>query len=145
MEQRLRATEQPRRRHGPPAHRRRRSHRHARPRPPRGPGPTLPAARAPDHAHASAPTTAAPGGPSSPTGRSGRRVQHPRPRRPPAPPPHRARTAVGDVIASAPAPGAPHGLLAKVTEVIGERDGGTGGADRTGHPQRTVGRRHGEG
>ncbi|WP_236053768.1 hypothetical protein [Streptomyces musisoli] len=35
------------------------------------------------------------------------------------------RTAVGDVIASAPAPGAPHGLLAKVTKVIGERDGGT--------------------
>ncbi|MFI9247787.1 hypothetical protein ACIGXF_35670 [Streptomyces sp. NPDC053086] len=35
------------------------------------------------------------------------------------------RTAVGDVIASAPAPGAPHGLLAKVTEVIGEKDGGT--------------------
>ncbi|WP_256725870.1 hypothetical protein [Streptomyces sp. IMTB 2501] len=37
--------------------------------------------------------------------------------------PHRA--AVGDVIASAPAPGAPHGLLAKVTKVIGETDGGT--------------------
>ncbi|MFJ8035174.1 hypothetical protein [Streptomyces sp. NPDC096032] len=37
-----------------------------------------------------------------------------------------ARTAaVGDVIASAPAPGAPHGLLAKVTEVIGETDHGT--------------------
>ncbi|MFJ4583700.1 hypothetical protein [Streptomyces echinatus] len=35
------------------------------------------------------------------------------------------RAAVGDVIASAPAPGAPHGLLAKVTKVIGERDGGT--------------------
>ncbi|WP_225826721.1 hypothetical protein [Streptomyces naphthomycinicus] len=35
------------------------------------------------------------------------------------------RTAVGDVIASAPAPGAPHGLLAKVTEVIGETDRGT--------------------
>ncbi|WP_234357550.1 hypothetical protein [Streptomyces puniciscabiei] len=32
---------------------------------------------------------------------------------------------VGDVIASAPAPGAPDGLLAKVTKVIGERDGGT--------------------
>ncbi|WP_433453034.1 hypothetical protein ACQPXS_33210 [Streptomyces sp. CA-142005] len=37
--------------------------------------------------------------------------------------PHKA--AVGDVIASAPAPGAPDGLLAKVTQVIGERDGGT--------------------
>ncbi|GGW20556.1 hypothetical protein GCM10018980_43120 [Streptomyces capoamus] len=35
------------------------------------------------------------------------------------------RTAVGDVIASAPAPGAPRGLLAKVTKVIGETDGGT--------------------
>ncbi|MEV5879837.1 hypothetical protein AB0L75_37615 [Streptomyces sp. NPDC052101] len=35
------------------------------------------------------------------------------------------QTAVGDVIASAPAPGAPHGLLAKVTKVIGETDGGT--------------------
>lgn len=33
--------------------------------------------------------------------------------------------AVGDVIASAPAPGAPHGLLAKVTKVIGETDRGT--------------------
>ncbi|GGV15309.1 hypothetical protein GCM10010260_63030 [Streptomyces filipinensis] len=37
--------------------------------------------------------------------------------------PHKA--AVGDVIASAPAPGAPQGLLAKVTKVIGETDGGT--------------------
>ncbi len=37
--------------------------------------------------------------------------------------PHRA--AVGDVIASAPAPGAPHGLLAKVTKVIGETERGT--------------------
>ncbi|MFG2946023.1 hypothetical protein [Streptomyces adustus] len=37
--------------------------------------------------------------------------------------PHRAT--VGDVIASAPAPGAPHGLLAKVTEVVGETDAGT--------------------
>ncbi|WP_229881943.1 hypothetical protein [Streptomyces alanosinicus] len=37
--------------------------------------------------------------------------------------PHQA--AVGDVIASAPAPGAPHGLLAKVTKVIGETHGGT--------------------
>ncbi|MFG3015709.1 hypothetical protein ACGFZB_35765 [Streptomyces cinerochromogenes] len=35
------------------------------------------------------------------------------------------RAAVGDVIASAPAPGAPHGLLAKVTKVIGETHGGT--------------------
>ncbi|WP_407698702.1 hypothetical protein [Streptomyces fagopyri] len=35
------------------------------------------------------------------------------------------RTAVGDVIASAPAPGAPDGLLAEVTEVIGEKPDGT--------------------
>ncbi|MCX4765451.1 hypothetical protein OG562_31660 [Streptomyces sp. NBC_01275] len=35
------------------------------------------------------------------------------------------RTAVGDVIASAPAPGAPQGLLAEVTKVIGETDEGT--------------------
>ncbi|HEY8978117.1 MAG TPA: hypothetical protein VIU15_00870 [Streptomyces sp.] len=34
-------------------------------------------------------------------------------------------TAVGDVIASAPAPGAPNGLLAKVTKVVGETDEGT--------------------
>ncbi|MFG2993918.1 hypothetical protein ACGFZK_32280 [Streptomyces sp. NPDC048257] len=33
--------------------------------------------------------------------------------------------AVGDVIASAPAPGAPAGLLAKVTEVVGKTDSGT--------------------
>ncbi|WBO63402.1 hypothetical protein [Streptomyces camelliae] len=37
--------------------------------------------------------------------------------------PHRAD--VGDVIASAPAPGAPHGLLAKVTKVLGASDRGT--------------------
>ncbi|MFG2954887.1 hypothetical protein ACGF5O_14285 [Streptomyces sp. NPDC048291] len=35
------------------------------------------------------------------------------------------QTAVGDVIASAPAPGAPDGLLAKVTKVLGETDAGT--------------------
>ncbi|MER5380886.1 hypothetical protein ABT040_11465 [Streptomyces sp. NPDC002688] len=34
-------------------------------------------------------------------------------------------TAVGDVIASAPAPGAPDGLLAEVTSVIGEHGDGT--------------------
>ncbi|MFD9483982.1 hypothetical protein [Streptomyces sp. NPDC059991] len=33
--------------------------------------------------------------------------------------------AVGDVIASAPAPGAPNGLLAKVTEVVGKTGSGT--------------------
>ncbi|MEU1406792.1 hypothetical protein ABZ471_31345 [Streptomyces sp. NPDC005728] len=37
--------------------------------------------------------------------------------------PHEA--AVGDVIASAPAPGAPHGLLAKVTKVLDATDRGT--------------------
>lgn len=37
----------------------------------------------------------------------------------------RQHTAVGDVIASAPAPGAPQGLLAKVTKVLGETDEGT--------------------
>ncbi|MFJ7899459.1 hypothetical protein ACIQ6V_02900 [Streptomyces sp. NPDC096198] len=36
-----------------------------------------------------------------------------------------ARIAVGDVIASAPAPGAPQGLLAKVTQVMGETGRGT--------------------
>ncbi|MEV6025261.1 hypothetical protein [Streptomyces sp. NPDC052036] len=35
------------------------------------------------------------------------------------------RIAIGDVIASAPAPGAPDGLLAKVTKVIGETGDGT--------------------
>jgi hypothetical protein len=35
------------------------------------------------------------------------------------------RPSVGDVIASAPAPGAPNGLLAEVTKVIGETDEGT--------------------
>ncbi|MFF7984917.1 hypothetical protein ACFZDK_38380 [Streptomyces sp. NPDC007901] len=35
------------------------------------------------------------------------------------------QAAVGDVIASAPAPGAPDGLLAKVTKVIGETGAGT--------------------
>ncbi|WP_227025822.1 hypothetical protein [Streptomyces fodineus] len=35
------------------------------------------------------------------------------------------KAAVGDVIASAPAPGAPHGLLAKVTKVLGAKNGGT--------------------
>ncbi len=33
--------------------------------------------------------------------------------------------AVGDVIASAPAPGAPRGVLAKVTQVLGQNDKGT--------------------
>ncbi|MEU1378285.1 hypothetical protein ABZ442_32240 [Streptomyces triculaminicus] len=37
----------------------------------------------------------------------------------------REGVAVGDVIASAPAPGAPHGVLAKVTKVVGATDKGT--------------------
>ncbi|MEU2717288.1 hypothetical protein [Streptomyces sp. NPDC007205] len=49
----------------------------------------------------------------------------PSPTSSPAPSGAPQKAAVGDVIASAPAPGAPHGLLAKVTEVVGERDGGT--------------------
>ncbi|MFI9808109.1 hypothetical protein ACIHEJ_27710 [Streptomyces sp. NPDC052301] len=48
---------------------------------------------------------------------------------PPAPSPTSSgpshQATVGDVIASAPAPGAPHGLLAKVTKVLGETDHGT--------------------
>ncbi|MEU1010672.1 hypothetical protein [Streptomyces sp. NPDC005890] len=57
--------------------------------------------------------------------------EHPKGSSPPSPTPSTGssaaphRTAVGDVIASAPAPGAPRGLLAKVTKVIGETDGGT--------------------
>ncbi|QHA07238.1 hypothetical protein GQF42_31560 [Streptomyces broussonetiae] len=43
----------------------------------------------------------------------------------PSPSPAARRAAVGEVIASAPAPGAPHGLLAKVTKVLGETDRGT--------------------
>ncbi|MGW2997675.1 hypothetical protein ACWDA9_40515, partial [Streptomyces sp. NPDC001193] len=42
-----------------------------------------------------------------------------------ASPPADKPVAVGDVIASAPAPGAPNGLLAKVTEVVGKTDRGT--------------------
>ncbi|MFI9203462.1 hypothetical protein [Streptomyces sp. NPDC053048] len=37
----------------------------------------------------------------------------------------RSGVAVGDVIASAPAPGAPHGVLAKVTKVVGKTEKGT--------------------
>ncbi|MGG7575642.1 hypothetical protein [Streptomyces sirii] len=37
----------------------------------------------------------------------------------------KADVAVGDVIASAPAPGAPQGVLAKVTKVVGKTDQGT--------------------
>ncbi|MBB4894715.1 hypothetical protein FHS39_003773 [Streptomyces olivoverticillatus] len=39
--------------------------------------------------------------------------------------PEEKNVAVGDVIASAPAPGAPHGVLAKVTQVLGKTDEGT--------------------
>ncbi|MEV6116897.1 hypothetical protein AB0L59_31575 [Streptomyces sp. NPDC052109] len=54
---------------------------------------------------------------------SGTPTASPTPSPNPSGAPH--ETAVGDVIASAPAPGAPHGLLARVTRVIGETDGGT--------------------
>ncbi|WP_330460214.1 hypothetical protein OIB37_27120 [Streptomyces sp. NBC_00820] len=47
------------------------------------------------------------------------------PTSPSTPPAARHEAAVGDVIASAPAPGAPHGLLARVTKVIGHTDRGT--------------------
>ncbi|MGW9029571.1 hypothetical protein ACWGQ5_36735 [Streptomyces sp. NPDC055722] len=43
----------------------------------------------------------------------------------PSGPSESGRIAVGDVIASAPAPGAPDGLLARVTEVLGEKGDGT--------------------
>ncbi|MGW6926576.1 hypothetical protein ACWGA9_35840 [Streptomyces sp. NPDC054950] len=60
----------------------------------------------------SATSSSSPSGPSSPSGSPSASA-----------PPH--RTAVGDVIASAPAPGAPDGLLAEVTKVIGETSEGT--------------------
>ncbi|MFD8985509.1 hypothetical protein, partial [Streptomyces sp. NPDC059564] len=53
----------------------------------------------------------APQGPSASPGRSSAAPEAP--------------VAVGDVIASAPAPGAPDGLLAKVTEVVGKTERGT--------------------
>ncbi|MFE9369978.1 hypothetical protein ACFYM2_09420 [Streptomyces sp. NPDC006711] len=60
---------------------------------------------------------------------SGRAVISGSPQAPTAKPTHSPGpakpVAVGDVIASAPAPGAPNGLLAKVTEVVGRSDRGT--------------------
>ncbi|MGW2649127.1 hypothetical protein ACWC2T_30470 [Streptomyces sp. NPDC001393] len=53
------------------------------------------------------------------------RSSSPSPAASPAPSGAPYRAAVGDVIASAPAPGAPDGLLAKVTRVIGEAHNGT--------------------
>ncbi|MBT2418283.1 hypothetical protein J7F01_05330 [Streptomyces sp. ISL-22] len=48
------------------------------------------------------------------------------PATPPASPSAQPPVAVGDIIASAPAPGAPDGVLAEVTEVVGAtEDGGT--------------------
>lgn len=44
---------------------------------------------------------------------------------PSAPADRQTNVAVGDVIASAPAPGAPHGVLAKVTQVLGKSEQGT--------------------
>ncbi|SER96299.1 hypothetical protein SAMN04487983_102633 [Streptomyces sp. yr375] len=72
--------------------------------PPNSPSPTSPEASEPAEASAS-PTSPAASSPSA------------------SATPH--RTAVGDVIASAPAPGAPDGLLAEVTKVIGETAKGT--------------------
>ncbi|MFG3026962.1 hypothetical protein ACGFZJ_00210 [Streptomyces sp. NPDC048253] len=60
----------------------------------------------------SATSSSSPSGPSSPSASPSASA-----------PPH--RTAVGDVIASAPAPGAPDGLLAEVTKVIGQTGEGT--------------------
>ncbi|MDF3302627.1 hypothetical protein [Streptomyces tropicalis] len=62
--------------------------------------------------------------------RTGRAVVAPHDDRPgPSPSPGATgrphRTAVGEVIASATAPGAPHGLLARVTRVVGETGRGT--------------------
>ncbi|KUJ68547.1 hypothetical protein ACZ90_18355 [Streptomyces albus subsp. albus] len=45
--------------------------------------------------------------------------------KPGAGPGERPTVAVGDVVASAPAPGAPDGVLAKVTQVLGRTDRGT--------------------
>ncbi|MEU2511963.1 hypothetical protein [Streptomyces syringium] len=44
---------------------------------------------------------------------------------PPKATPPKSAVAVGDVIASAPAPGAPNGVLAKVTKVLGKTEQGT--------------------
>ncbi|MER7468314.1 hypothetical protein [Streptomyces sp. NPDC097981] len=72
---------------------------------PQGPAPKSPA---PGKSHES--------GKSPETGRSPEPGKSPEADKP---------VAVGDVIASAPAPGAPNGLLAKVTEVVGKTDRGT--------------------
>ncbi|RPE40120.1 hypothetical protein EDD90_3150 [Streptomyces sp. Ag109_O5-1] len=64
---------------------------------------------------------AAPVSPVSPTASPGSPTVSPSPSAPAS----ARQAAVGDVIASAPAPGAPDGLLAKVTKVIGETGEGT--------------------
>ncbi|MFF3884333.1 hypothetical protein [Streptomyces sp. NPDC001914] len=56
-------------------------------------------------------------------GSGGKGTQSPSPSAGSSAEPH--GVAVGDVVASAPAPGAPDGLLAKVTDVIGESGDGT--------------------
>ncbi|ELP65531.1 hypothetical protein ACKI1I_15200 [Streptomyces turgidiscabies] len=57
-----------------------------------------------------------------------------------------APVAVGDVIASAPAPGAPDGLLAEVTEVVGDAaDGGTEVVTKTAELNSVLGESKAEG
>ncbi|MDQ0934741.1 hypothetical protein [Streptomyces turgidiscabies] len=74
-------------------------------------------------------STPAPTGPSSPTAPTSPSAPS-SPSSPSSPSPSASETAaaapvrVGDVIASAPAPGAPDGLLAEVTEVVGEAPSG---------------------
>ncbi|MBB5120937.1 lipoprotein [Streptomyces eurocidicus] len=67
-------------------------------------------ARKPSAAHPAAPS--APAGPASPSASAGG-------------PGRNSSVAVGDIIASAPTPGAPDGVLAKVTQVLGSTDKGT--------------------
>ncbi|MEU8588754.1 hypothetical protein AB0C59_17405 [Streptomyces sp. NPDC048664] len=71
--------------------------------------PSAPPSATPSNEPTAAPSSPTPSTPSTSPG---------------TPDPHRP-VAVGDVIASAPAPGAPQGLLAKVTQVIGAKGNGT--------------------
>ncbi|MFE9535521.1 hypothetical protein [Streptomyces sp. NPDC006691] len=73
-----------------------------------------------DRASGRAVISAAPPSHTAPPSRTAQPSHSPAPGRPADRP-----VAVGDVIASAPAPGAPDGLLAKVTEVVGRTERGT--------------------
>ncbi|MCD9196118.1 hypothetical protein [Streptomyces albireticuli] len=75
-------------------------------------------ARKPSLAHPSASAPAGSAAPSSPAGSAA-------PSAPAAGAGHNSSVAVGDIIASAPTPGAPDGVLAKVTQVLGSTDKGT--------------------